>query len=54
MITREASFKIKERVMVFATSSKAVTSTSASGQVIAGMVMASSFTKLESAMKAPG
>jgi hypothetical protein len=54
MISREASFKTLERVMVSATSSKAVTSTSANGQVIAGMAMASSFTKLESAMRAVG
>jgi hypothetical protein len=54
MITREASFKTSERALAFATSSKVVTSTSDNGQVIAGMVMASSFTRLESAMKAPG
>ena len=54
MITREALFKANERVLVSATISKVVTSTSANGQVIAGMAMASSFTKMESAMKALG
>lgn len=54
MILREASYKTLERVMASATFSKAGTSTSANGQVIAGMAMESSFTKLESAMKALG
>jgi hypothetical protein len=54
MISREASFKTLERAMASATSSKAVTSTSGNGQVIAGMAMESSFTKLESAMRAVG
>jgi hypothetical protein len=54
MITREASFKTCERVLVSATSSKVVTSTSANGQVIAGMAMASSFTRMVSGMKALG
>jgi hypothetical protein len=54
MITREASFKTYGRVLVSATSYKVVTSTSANGQVIAGMAMASSFTRMESAIKALG